>query len=83
MSHPSTIMLPKAESMKAWKVGSELHQLKNMTTGLQRPYSMMNTTFHLSPSLMQMVLYPHQMSILEHNFAPMSLLMRVEMRGRG
>ena len=83
ISHPSVIISPKVESMNAWKVGGELHCPKNITKGSYRPKGVVNAAFHLSPSLIWMLLYPHQMSILEKYLAPFSLSMRVAMRGRG
>ena len=52
-----------------WNVAGELVRLKNMTLGSNRPWLVINATFHLSP-LMHTLLYPHRMSNLENNDAP-------------
>ena len=41
----------------AWKVAGELVRLKNITIGLKRLRSVTNATFHLSPFLIQILLY--------------------------
>ena len=48
--------------MNAWKVGGELHCPKNMTRGSYRPKGVVKAAFHSSPSLMQMLLYPHRVA---------------------
>ena len=42
-----------------WNVAGEFVSLKNMTVGLYKPWLVWKAAFHLSPSLMQMLLYPH------------------------
>ena len=56
---------------------------KKMTVGSNSPRFVLNAAFHSSPSLIQILLYPHQMSSLVNYFAPFSLSMISEIRGRG
>ena len=53
-----------------WNVAGEFVRLKNMTLGSNRPWFVINAAFHLSPSLMCTLLYPHHMLNLENNDAP-------------
>ena len=45
----------------AWKVAGEFVRLKNITLGSKSPRLVTNATFHLSPSLIRTLLYPHRM----------------------
>ena len=45
-----------------WKVAGEFLSPKNITVGSNNPSGVRNTPFHLSPSLILMLLYPHQIS---------------------
>ena len=45
-----------------WKVAGEFVSLKNITVGLNSPSGVRIAPFHSSPSLIQMLLYPHQIS---------------------
>ena len=45
-----------------WKVAGELVSPKNITVGSNNPSGVRNAPFHLSPSLIRILLYPHQMS---------------------
>ena len=47
-----------------WNIASELVRLKNITVGLNNPSGIVKATFHLSPSLILTLLYPH----LKYNF---------------
>jgi len=47
-----------------WKVASALEKPKYMMVASKRPCLVINTVFHLSPSLMQILLYPYLKSIL-------------------
>jgi len=47
-----------------WKVASTLEKPKYMIVASKRPYLVINAVFHLSPSLMRTLLYPHLKSIL-------------------
>ena len=62
---PSPIRSFRMWFVNAWKVVSELVRLKNITVGSYRPLLVLKAAFHLSPSVMWMLLYPHHMSILE------------------
>ena len=56
---------------------------KNMTVGLNNPRFVLNAAFHSSPSLIRILLYPHQTLSLVKDLAPLSLSMISEIRGRG
>jgi len=47
-----------------WKVAGALEKPKYMTVASKRPHLIINAIFHLSLSLMQILLYPHLKSIL-------------------
>jgi len=47
-----------------WKVAGALEKPKYITVASKRPRLVINAVFHLSPSLMQTLLYPHLKSIL-------------------
>src|SRR5882724_8964012 len=57
---------------------------KNITRGSNRPQFVQKATFHLSPSLILTLLYPHQMSSLVKCFAlaPDTILRMLGIRGR-
>jgi len=44
-----------------WNVAGELVSPKNMMVGLNNPSGVRNAAFHLSPGLIQILLYPQQM----------------------
>ena len=71
------------EFIIVWNVAGELVSPKNMTVGLNRPLFVMNAAFHSSPSLMQTLLYPHQMSNFVYREHPLNLSMSSRIRGRG
>ena len=50
-------------------MAGELVSPKNMTSGSNSPLLVWNATLYLSPSLIQMLLYPHCTSIFEMYFA--------------
>src|SRR5258708_2556447 len=51
-----------------WKVVGELHNLKNMMSGLKNPQFMEKTAFHSSPSLSWTLLKPQQRSrVVNHS----------------
>src|SRR5712671_4437803 len=56
VSQPSWISSLNIAFIIAWKVAGELVILKNMTVGSYRPSFVMKVAFHLSPSLMRMLL---------------------------
>jgi len=47
-----------------WKVADTLEKPEYMTVASKRPYLVINTVFHSSPSLIRTLLYPHLKSIL-------------------
>ena len=66
-----------------WNVAGELHIPKNITVSSNKPLLVLNAAFHSSPCLIQILLYPHHMSILEKYLAPFSLSMSSDMSGKG
>ena len=58
---------------------------KSLTMGSNKPWLVWKASFHLSPSLIHMLLYPHQMSSLVKyfNLASETLLRMLGIRGRG
>lgn len=83
MTHPSAISSLKMSFIIVWNVAGELVSPKNITNGLNNLRFILKTAFHLSPSLILMLLYPHHMSILEKYFALDSLSINSEMSGKG
>ena len=57
-------------SIMAWNVAGELHISKNITVGSKSPHLVLKATFHWSPSLILMLLYPHRTSSLVKYLAP-------------
>jgi len=47
-----------------WKIAGILKKPKYITVASKRPHLVINTVFHSSPSLIQILLYPHLKSIL-------------------
>ena len=66
-----------------WNVEGLLHNPKNMMRGSNRPQCVMKAAFHSSPFLMHILLYPQHTSNLVKYFAPVSLLIVSDNRGRG
>jgi hypothetical protein len=60
------------EFIIVWKVAGELVSPKNIMVGLNNPLLVMKATFHSSPSLIRMLLYPHRMSNLVYRELPLS-----------
>ena len=54
-----------------WKLAGEFVSPKNITVGSNNPSGVRNDAFHLSPSLIWMLLYPHQMSSVVNNEHPL------------
>src|SRR6266852_5907721 len=69
--------------MKAWKVAREFVNPKNMTVGSNSLLLVWKATFHLSPSLIHILLYPHQMSILDNTLLCFNPLIISPMSGNG
>ena len=55
---------------------------KNITVDSNSPSGVRNAAFHLSPSLIQMLLYPHRTLNLVNSVHPLSLSMVWGMRGK-
>ena len=60
-SHPWATSILKISFIMAWNVAGKFVRPKNITRGSKRPWGIRNATFHLPPSLIQMLLYPHPM----------------------
>lgn len=69
--------------MWAWKVAGEFVSPKNMTVGSNNPLLVTKAAFHLSPSLIRMLLYPCRTSSFVNIFAPCSRSTNSGMRGSG
>ena len=54
-----------------WKVAGEFVSLKNITVGSNSPSGVRNAPFHSSPSLIRILLYPHQMSSVVNRVHPL------------
>src|SRR5260221_1164648 len=66
-----------------WNVAGELHNLKNMTVGSNRPQLVWNAAFHSSPSLICTLLNPQWRSSTVKNSAPWRQDIRDEGEGVG
>src|SRR5882724_6361111 len=55
---PSSMSSLKMSFIIVWKVVGLLVKLKNITKGSKRPHFVLKVAFHLSPSLICMLLYP-------------------------
>src|SRR6516164_628749 len=62
-THPELRCLWKRVSIICWNDDGALHFPKYMTKGSKRPQLVMKAAFHLSPSLILILLNPHQMSM--------------------
>ena len=69
-THPSAISFWKMLFIIVWKVAGELVNPKNITSGSNNPQFVLNAAFHSSPSLIRILLYPHQMSIFKNIIDP-------------
>ena len=63
--HPLLIISSNVISIIDWNVAGGLHIPKNITVSSNSPLLVLNAAFHSSPCLIQMLLYPYCMSILE------------------
>src|SRR6266446_7547584 len=73
-SHPCTTSVRKMVFIIIWKVAGEFVKPKNMTVGSNNPSGVRKAAFHSLPSLMRMLLYPHQTSTFVKRVHPHSLL---------
>ena len=80
-THPSAISSQNTSFIMVWKVAGKFVSPKNITNGSNSPQLVRNAAFHSSPSLIQMLLYPHRMSILEKIFALVSLSINSDISG--
>jgi hypothetical protein len=83
MTHPSVISSLKMSFIIVWNVAGKLVSPKNITNGSNNPRLVQNTAFHVSPSLMRILLYPHRTSIFEKYCASDSLSISLDMSGKG
>ncbi len=86
MQHMTLPWLMNSQRMSfiiIWNVAGELHNLKNMTVGLNRPWLVWNAAFHSLPSLICTLLNPQQRLSMVKNSAPWRQVRTSEMRGRG
>ena len=72
-NHPNITCQQKMVFIIIWKVAGEFVNPKNITVSLKSPSGVRKAAFHSSPSLMRMLLYPHQMSNLVNREHPASL----------
>jgi hypothetical protein len=63
-SHPCKTSFWSMIFIIIWKVAGEFMRPKNITVGSNSPFGVRKAAFHLSPSLMQMLLYPYRTSNL-------------------
>jgi hypothetical protein len=83
VSHRSAISSEKIEFIIVWNVAGELVSPKNMTVGSNSPSLVIKAAFHLSPSLIRMLLYPQRMLNLVYSEQPFRRSMGSGMRGSG
>ena len=58
-SHPCATSFLNMVFIIIWKVAGEFVSPKNMTIGSNSPSGVKKAAFHLSPGLIQMLLYPY------------------------
>ena len=80
-NHPSITCLQNIVFIIIWKVAGELVSPKNITVGSKSPSGVRKATFHLTPGLMLMLLYPQCMLNLVNKEHPASLSTTDGMRG--
>src|SRR6266850_3891472 len=69
-SHPRATSRRKMVFIIIWNVAGELVSPKNITVGSNRPSCVRNAAFHLSPSLMRILLYPQRISNFVNRVQP-------------
>ena len=69
--------------MNPWKVAGELVSPKNMTVGSNRPLLVWKAAFHLSPSLIRILLYPYYTLSLVKHVESLSLSISSGINGSG
>src|SRR6266436_4280905 len=80
-SQPCATLVQKMVFIIIWKVAGEFVRLKNMTVGSNSPSGVRKAAFHLSPSLIQMLLYPHWMSTFVKRVHPCRLSITCGIKG--
>ena len=80
-NHPSPTAVQKIVFIIIWNIAGELVRPKNMTVGSNNPSWVRNAAFPLSPSLIQMLLYPQQMSTIINLVHPLRWSITWGMRG--
>src|SRR6266436_5290058 len=83
MASPLWMKSQRISFIIIWNVAGELHSPKNMMVGSNSPWLVQNTAFHSSPSLICMLLNPHQRSSMVKNSASQRWVRTSEMRGVG
>ena len=83
VSHDSAISWANIEFIIVWKVAGEFVSSKNITIGSYKPWFMRKAAFHLSPSLIWILLYPHQMLNLMYSEHPLRWSTSCSMSGKG
>src|SRR6266446_10541566 len=71
-SQPCATSVWKMVFIIIWKVAGELVRPKNITVGSNNPSGVRKAAFHLSPSLIHILLYPQRTSTLVNSVHPHS-----------
>src|SRR6266481_2472849 len=80
-NQPCATLVQKIVFIIIWKVAGEFVSPKNMMVGLNSPSGVRKAAFHLSPSLMRMLLYPHRTLTFVKRVHPRSLSMTCGISG--
>ena len=80
-SHPSPTSIQKMVFIIIWNVARELVRPKDMTVGSNNPLWVRNAAFPSLPFLIQMLLYPQQMSTIVNLVHPLRQSMTWGIRG--
>src|SRR5258708_35584736 len=83
MASPLWIKSQRISFIIIWNIAGELHSPKNMTVGSNSPQLVQNAAFHSSPSLICMLLNPHQRSSTVKNLASQRRVDKPETKGGG
>src|SRR6266478_1959959 len=71
-NHPWATSVQKIVFIIIWNVAGEFVSPKNITVGSNKPSGVRKAAFHLSPSLILMLLYPHRTSTFVKRVHPLS-----------
>ena len=80
---PPLISSMKMSFLIVWKVAGLFFRPKNIARGSNSPWFMQKVAFHLSPSHIWKLLYPHQALGLVKYCTPLRDWMRLSTRGSG